>query len=58
MKCLQDRLYRKSGSGGRHTGIDGKTIRGSGKPGEHKAVRLKQLRQAAFLKKPVRFPFG
>ena len=40
MKCLQAWLCGKSGSGGRRIGVDGKTIQGGGKPGEHKAVHI------------------
>ncbi|MDR2662724.1 MAG: ISAs1 family transposase [Treponema sp.] len=40
MKCLQTWLCHKSESGGRQIGIDGKTIRGSGKQGEHKAIHM------------------
>jgi predicted transposase YbfD/YdcC len=38
MRCLQSWLGEKSAAGGRQVSIDGKTIRGSGKAGDHKAV--------------------
>jgi predicted transposase YbfD/YdcC len=40
MKCLQSWLWEKREGGGRRVAIDGKTIRGSGKPGEHKAIHM------------------
>ncbi|MDR2070364.1 MAG: ISAs1 family transposase [Treponema sp.] len=40
MKCLQSWLGGMREAGGRQVAIDGKTIRGSGKEGEHKAVHI------------------
>jgi hypothetical protein len=40
MKCLQNWLVEMSEAGGRLAAIDGKTICGSGKRGEHKAVHI------------------
>jgi predicted transposase YbfD/YdcC len=40
MKCLQDWLGEMREAGGRRVAIDGKTICGSGKPGEHKAIHM------------------
>ena len=40
MKCLQNWLGEMSEAGGRLVAIDGKTMCGSGKRGEHKAVHI------------------
>jgi hypothetical protein len=40
MTCLQTWLGEMSGAGGRRVSIAGKTIRGSGKTGDHKAVHV------------------
>jgi predicted transposase YbfD/YdcC len=40
MKCLQNWLGEMSEAGGRRVAIDGKTICGSGKQGEHKAIHI------------------